>query len=166
MPSANPRINLTLTPHRYELLTRLAKLQGSSRAGIISETMELVYPMLERVCVVLEAAQRAQETRADGLREAVAKVEAELSPMLYEVASQFDLFMDQAGAAVGVDSPGESAMAQVRKIMEGDGAASSETVGRREPDGRVARGSNPRICNTGVRSPKTAKNPNPGRGSK
>lgn len=166
MPSVNPRINLTLPPHRYELLSRLARLQGSSRAGIISETMELVYPMLERVCVVLEAAQKAQQTRHDGLREVVTKAEAELMPLLYEAASQFDLFMDDIGGTVGLDKQAISSMEQVRKILEGEGSPASGSGGRREPDGRGARGANPRICNTGVRSTKSAKKSKSTRGTK
>lgn len=126
MPSINPRIALTLPPHRYDLLTRLAKLQGSSRAGIVSETMELVYPVLERVCVVLEAAHKAQETSQQGLRDAVSKAETDLMPLLYEAASQFDLFMDQAGSTVGAP-PVTPAMEQVRQIM--NGPSSSEAAG-------------------------------------
>lgn len=166
MPSANPRINLTLTPPRYELLTRLAKLQGSSRAGIISETMELIYPMLERVCVVLEVAQKAQQTRREGLQEVVAKAEAELMPLLYEAVSQFDLFMDDVGGTVGAESSAQRSMEQVRQIMQGDGPSSAAATGRREPAGAADGGVNPRICNTGVRSTKSAKNPKSARGSK
>lgn len=166
MPSVNPRINLTLPPHRYELLTRLAKLQGSSRAGIITETMELIYPMLERVCVVLEAAERAQQTRREGLLEVVAKAEAELMPLLYDAVSQFDLFMDDVGGTVGLEKSAERSMEQVRQIMQAEGPRSSGSSGRREPDGRAASGVNPRICNTGVRSTKSAKNPKSARGSK
>jgi len=150
MPTALPRLTITIQPHRHDLLKRLAALQGSSMAGVITETMELVYPVLERVCIVLEAAQRAQETRKDGLRAAVAKAEQELAPTLYEAISQFDLFMDEIGDQVGADRAAAS-MQQVRKIMSRDDTG-GHGVGAA---GDAAAGVNPRICNTGVRYPKT-----------
>lgn len=121
MPSKNPRINLTLDPLRYDLLTRLAKLQGTSRAALISETMEVVYPVLERVCVVLEAAQRAQETSRQGLRDSVAKAEAELLPMLYEAVNQFDLFIEDTADSMGVElDHRDRAFSAIQKAMEAD----------------------------------------------
>ena len=146
MPSVNPRIALTLPPHRYDLLTRLAKLQGNSRAGIITETMELVYPVLERVCVVLEAAHKAQESSQQGLRDAVSQAETELMPLLYEAASQFDLFMDQAGATVGAP-PVNPAMDQVRQIMKASSPVAAG--GSRRCRGPLPRSSLTPSCDTG-----------------
>ena len=51
---------LTLPPHRYDLITRLAALQGVSRAYLVNDMLEEIYPVLERVCVVLEAAKQSQ----------------------------------------------------------------------------------------------------------
>ena len=78
MPTINPRISLTLPPHRYDLITRLAALQGVSRAYLINDMLEEIYPVLERVCVVLEAAKQSQESVKNGLRDAVQQAEDEL----------------------------------------------------------------------------------------
>lgn len=154
MPTNNPRLSVTLSPHRYDLLKRLAALQGTSAAAVVSETMEMVYPVLERVCVVLEAARKAQETRKDGLRDAVSRAEAQLVPLLYEAVSQFDLFMDDAAGAVGAPS-GSAALAQVEQIVAREGAGAAG--GRRQPNGRRT-GANPRTSDTGVRLPKSVDN--------
>ena len=106
MPTPNPRINLTMQPHRYELVKRLATVQGVSMASVISEVLEEVYPVLERVCVVLEAARMAKETQRAGMREAVAAAEAELVPIIDKAVAQFDMFIDDAQKALGGSSSG------------------------------------------------------------
>lgn len=147
MPTKNPRINITVKPERYELLKRLASHQGTTMSGLVSETMEMMYPVMERVCVVLEAAKMAQESSKDGLRKTIAKAEAELLPMLYEAVGQFDMFVDDAAKSVGVEHDASShAVNIIRDIMDKDaasGAAGTGTSAR--AGGRVpAAGGNPR----------------------
>ena len=121
MPTANPRINITVKPERYELLKRLAAHQGTSMSGLVSETMEMMYPVMERVCVVLEAAKMAQESGKEGLRQTIAKAEAEMLPMLYQAVGQFDLFVDEAAKSVGAESSAaDHAVSVIREIMEKD----------------------------------------------
>ena len=62
MRTFNPRVGLTLKPHRYDLLKRMAALQGVSMASLVTELLEEFYPVLERVCVALEMAKGAQES--------------------------------------------------------------------------------------------------------
>lgn len=156
MPTPNPRISVVVTPERHELLRRLASLQQSSMAQIINETMEMVYPVLERVCVVLEAANKAQETRKDGLRQIVSKAELELLPHLYDAVSQFDLFMCDLEANTGA-SASPAASDAIRKVMEGPAPGGGDTR-----SGALPAGVDPRICNTGVRlSGKGKKTPSP-----
>jgi len=123
MPTKNPRINITVKPERYELLKRLASHQGTTMSGLVSETMEMMYPVMERVCVVLEAAKMAQESSKDGLRKTIAKAEAELLPMLYQAVGQFDMFVDDAAKSVGVEHDSSSHAASIiRDIMDKDSA--------------------------------------------
>lgn len=121
MPSAKPRIALVLEQPRYDLLKRLAALQGVSMASVVCEVMETVYPVLERVCVVLEAGKRAQESQKQGMRDAVEKAEADLLPHLYTAINQFDMFMDEAAEATGADLKALKSSEEVlRKFMEED----------------------------------------------
>ncbi len=109
MPTINPRIAITVPQHRYDLWKRMAELQGASMASLITEVLEELYPMLERMCVVLEAAQKAQQSSKEGLRKAVEQAEAEFIPLAKSTMGQFDLFMDRVTDAVTVESalPGE-----------------------------------------------------------
>lgn len=61
MATTKPRVNLTLEPEHYAILTRLAKVQGTSRARIINELFKEVVPQLESVVVTLEQAKAAAE---------------------------------------------------------------------------------------------------------
>ena len=60
MPTAKPRLQITLRPPTYLLLGRLAKLRRTSRAAIVAEFVEEVAPVLQRVETVLERAHEAQ----------------------------------------------------------------------------------------------------------
>ena len=60
MPTAKPRLQVTLRPHTYLLLGRLAKLRRTSKAAIVAEFVEEVAPVLQRVAAVMEKAAEAQ----------------------------------------------------------------------------------------------------------
>ena len=107
MPTINPRLQLTLPPHRHALLKRLAGLQGVSMSALVVDILDEFYPVMERVCVVLEAAAQAQATSKQGLKDAVAQAEAELVPLAQATLSQFDLFMQRVeGSISSADSEG------------------------------------------------------------
>jgi vacuolar-type H+-ATPase subunit H len=93
MPSTNPRIAITLHPYRYELLKRLAAMQGVSMASLVTGIMDELYPMLERLCIVLEASQEAKETALQGFRDAADQAERDLAPIAAKAMAQFDLFL-------------------------------------------------------------------------
>lgn len=157
MPTKNPRINLTLTPERYELLKRLAGYQGSTMAGLVSETMEMMYPVMERVCVVLEAAKRAQETSKEGFRDSIAKAEAEMLPLMYQAVDQFDMFVDEAARSLGVEFDTQETTSQViSRAMKGAEKAdeSLPTGGGRRP---IPHTENPRVVIRGPGSEKATK---------
>lgn len=122
MATEKPRINLTMQPHHYDLVKRLAAAQGVSMASILSEVLEPAYPVLERVCVVLEAARRAKETQISGMREALSAAEAELVPIMYQATTQFDMFIDQAHKALG-DSPDSGLPNATEAIRKARGAS-------------------------------------------
>ena len=89
-------------------------------AGLVGETMEMMYPVMERVCVVLEAAKRAQETSKEGFRDSIAKAEAEMLPLMYQAVDQFDMFVDQAAESLGVKfDPAETTSQVITRAMNG-----------------------------------------------
>lgn len=141
MPTINPRVNVTLRPEVYDLVSRLAKLQQRSRAAVLSELLHEVLPVLERVVVVGEAAKRAEVQAKEGLRESMEKAEAAILPHISAAMNQFDLLIDDATSHL-------------------QGHGSSPTKSARERSDRAIRG-----------APGTPKSPRPvtrgpGRGAK
>ena len=134
MPTINPRVNVTLKPHQYELLTRLGRAQGRSRSAILLELLELVFPVLERVVVAVEGAQKAQDMARDGLRESVERAEQAILPHVAAAMGQMDAFVDQVAG------------------LQGSHPATSESPqagGRRAAGGRPSRSSDPRPVTRG-----------------
>ena len=105
MPTAKPRVNVTLSVEDFELLSTLAKQQKRSRADMLRDLFQTIRPVLERVAVVTEAALRAQSTAKSGLIASAEKTEAELLPLMQQALGQFDMFLAdverQAGASGG-----------------------------------------------------------------
>nr|CRY96476.1 hypothetical protein [uncultured prokaryote] len=99
----------------------------------------MVFPVLERVCVVLDAAKTAKETSKEGLRDSIAKAEADLLPMLYQAVNQLDIFIDDAAASLGVpsDSLGQShaaiGKAMMGAISDPEGGSGATHSGRKAP---------------------------------
>lgn len=93
MPTDKPRVNVTLDQAAYDLLSTLARQQKRSRSDMLRDLFETMRPVLERVAVVSEAAQRAQATARQGMIDSAEKAEAELLPMVAKALGQFDMFV-------------------------------------------------------------------------
>ena len=105
MPTAKPRIQVTLTTAQYELLQRLSKLQHRSMSSIVAELWESIHPVLERVAVVLQAAVRAQDSAKEGLRAATEESERQLRPHVAAALGQLDMLtMDFEAVAPKADA--------------------------------------------------------------
>jgi hypothetical protein len=57
MPTANPRINVTLSPSLYAMVEELAKHQRVSRSMVLRELLEASEPALAQVVAMLKAAE-------------------------------------------------------------------------------------------------------------
>src|SRR5579883_735931 len=148
MPTVNPRVNVTLEPQQYELLSRLARAQRRSRSAILRELLELVIPVLGWVVVAVEGAQRAQEMARTGLRESVERAEAAILPHVQAAMGQLDLLVDQltqGAPSRPADTP-PSAPGEARVAARGRGWERPQ-IGQRDPR-PVTRGSG-----TGVATP-------------
>jgi hypothetical protein len=67
MPTVNPRVNVTLSPSTDVLVSRLAELRSVSKSQVLRELLDAAGPALQRVVVLLEAAQKAPREVLDGL---------------------------------------------------------------------------------------------------
>jgi hypothetical protein len=92
MATKKPRITVTLEPHVYEVLTKLAGLQGGSRSSIISDLMQSVTPIFERTCYVLQLAETANSGMNDDIKASMERSEAKLQEMMADAMGQLDVF--------------------------------------------------------------------------
>lgn len=90
------RVNLSFQPKEYELLTRLAEVQGKKRTQVLEELFHELRPVLEKTVAILEAAQKAQQESKAVLRSAVEKSEAVVESHMAAALGQYDWLLQQA----------------------------------------------------------------------
>ena len=100
MPTAKPRIAVTLNQTTFDVIARMAQLQGCSRGPVVAELLETVAPALARTVALLEAAADAPQQVRDGLLAAVQGTHNELAGISGDALRQLDFLLgefDQAG---------------------------------------------------------------------
>jgi len=94
------RIQVSFSEYDYDLIKRLADLQGVSMSAVVSDLFEPVRPVLHKVCVVLEAAKKAKQDAHEGIKFQVQHIEEQMQPMIDNALDQFDMFVGYVEAAV------------------------------------------------------------------
>ena len=128
MATDKPRINMALRQEHYDVVTRLAKLQGRSRSAVVVELLEAAIPVLERVVVVGEAAKRAHVVANEELRSSLEKAEAALMPHVNAALGQLDMLLPAGDAhearlallppaRAGSAGPGAKALARAPRAI-------------------------------------------------
>lgn len=142
MATTKPRLALTLEPEQYQILQRLAAVQGGSMARIVSEMLSEMLPMLTKVTEAMEAAQKAHEGMKASIRTAAEQAERDMQPLVATAIAQFDHFARQMDRLVesGGGTPVDHA---------GLGRPSGVARGRRKPAGAPA---DPRPVTRGLRN--------------
>ncbi len=127
MATTKPRLMITLEPEEYEILQRLAAVQGGTKSRIVSEMLAEVLPMLGKAAEAMEAAQRAQECMRASIRAAAEQAEQDMRPLVASAIAHFDHLareMDSlvepargtaGGSAVSAPSP-RAARGRRRKV--------------------------------------------------
>lgn len=114
MPTAKPRITITLTDEQHSTLHELAHLQGVSMSSIVVDLVDTTLPVLQRLTEVLRNASEAPQAVLDGLRASLDTAESDMLGHGEAVMSQLDLLVklgrgegagDGARAAVPAPSP-------------------------------------------------------------
>lgn len=93
MPTAKPRLNITLEPHRYALIKRYAELQGVPMAKVITGFMELTYDAVESLCVMMEGVEIADHQVRTGFKGSLQQAEKDILNAAFRQISQTDLFL-------------------------------------------------------------------------
>jgi hypothetical protein len=79
VPTAKPRITITLDPQVHATIERLAQLQGRSRGSVVAELLESAHPPLMRTVALLEAAKDAPDKVKADLRRVIEDLERQLA---------------------------------------------------------------------------------------
>ena len=133
MSTTKPRITVTLEPHTYEVLSRLAAVGGESMSSLVAQFVDVSLPSLERLVVVLERAKSAPQEALAGLASAVERAERTLLPALMNAQGMGDLFLSDIERGSTVKAP--TAPAQRAR------AAASPSVPKLRDPRLVTRGS-------------------------
>ena len=101
MPTAKPRITITLTEQQHAVLSSLASLQKVSMSSIVVDLLDTTLPVLERLTDVLQNAANAPQDLLDELRRTAQSAEKEVSEMGPHVLGLLDEMVDLSSVAVG-----------------------------------------------------------------
>ena len=132
MATTNPRITVTLKPHVYDVVKRLATLNGQSMSSIVSELLETVHPPLMRTIAILEAAAAAPKQVREGLKKTVEDMEREITKSAGSSISQLDWLLGEisasdGGASRSADTPPDAPNPHM--VIRGSGSESASPSG-------------------------------------
>lgn len=140
MPTLKPRIAVTLDQHTFDVIARMAVLQGCSRGSIVSDLLESVSPVLGRTVALLEAAANAPREIQEGLREVVETAHDDLVVISGDATKQLNLLLS------ALSSAGAQAEANPHVVTRGSGITDtppklkSKTPRKRSSTGGAANG--------------------------
>lgn len=107
MPTARPRIAVTLTAHQYAVLQSISSTSGQSMSSFIGELLEQSLPVLERMAQTFRRIKEVQDDQRRRIADELAAAQAEVEPVLSQVLSQFDLFSAKVEAAADLMASGD-----------------------------------------------------------
>lgn len=111
MPTAKPRVQVTLTRSSYEVLGRIAQARRISKSAVLSELFEAARPAMEKVAELLEVAAVAPKDTLQRFSAALQSGEDRAESLVAEGLGQMDLLLH--GLRNGVPW-GESAQGDAR----------------------------------------------------
>lgn len=105
MPTANPRVNVTLSPSLDSLVSSLAEHERVSKSTVLRELLEAAEPSLRQAVALMEAAKgasvKARKQIADDLAESIKVAEGVQHLMLQVAANHTRDIVDQAQTVRG-----------------------------------------------------------------
>jgi len=78
MATDKPRITVTLEPHTYNTIKRLAEIRKVSISSILSDMADESVPSLQRVISIFEAAEMMDKESLSSLKAALAQTEEKI----------------------------------------------------------------------------------------
>lgn len=139
MPTANPRINVTLSPSLDALVTRLAGLERVSKSMVLRELLETAEPALTHAVALMEAAQgasvKARQTLARDLQGALSAVEGTTALAIQNMATHTRDLVAEAESVTGRRPArvGAASAARTRRVSSRRPKGAAAGGGRRPP---------------------------------
>lgn len=85
MRKSDHRVAVYLSPESYEAVRYLSIASDRSMSSIVSELVDSVHPVIQRTARIVALAKEAQSQQREGLKQAVADAEAQMTPALLEI---------------------------------------------------------------------------------
>jgi len=104
MPTAKPRITITLTGEQHATLHALSEVQGVSMSSIVVDLIDTTLPVLQRLLEVLRNASQAPQAVLDSLRATLETAEGSMVGHGEAVNAQLDLLVSLSAGGGGAGS--------------------------------------------------------------
>lgn len=92
MPTARPRLSITLTEPLHNVLSRFAQLTDQSISSLVVQFLEQSAPQLERIAVMLQAAKDATPEALAQVKRTLDQAEAVLQSHQGAIMTSMDMF--------------------------------------------------------------------------
>jgi hypothetical protein len=133
MPTAKPRITITLTEHAHAVLSSLAQAQKVSMSSIVVDLVDTTLPVLERLAKVLQNAADAPQSVLDDLRRSVESAEGQFVGMQDTIMGELDSLVSESGGA----RAGDALAARARVPLAGRPPTSNRGVRNTSPTSKI-----------------------------
>lgn len=110
MPTKKPRITITLTERQHEVLQSISSSSGQPMAGIVTEVLEEIMPIFEKMAVTFQHLKNAKNLEKAKFTQALDDAHSAFEPLVAETADQFDLFLGKIERAAGPAARGARAV--------------------------------------------------------
>jgi len=100
VPTAKPRITITLSDRQHELLSALSSLQKVSMSSIVVDLLDSTLPVLERLTAVLQNAANAPQAVLDQLKLSAQSAEDDVTGIQGSMLEQLDLLVHASEGSV------------------------------------------------------------------
>jgi hypothetical protein len=90
MPTANPRISITLKPSLAAVLRELSELAGNSQSAMVAELLETSQPVFEKMVLVMRAAAKVRDAAKEEMAAGLERAQRRLEQQLGLLSDEFD----------------------------------------------------------------------------
>lgn len=138
MPTVKPRIQVTLTPHQYEVIKAVTATSGQSMSTFLAELVELSMPTFEKMAHAFATIRDAQRLEKERLAKSLEQAHDRIEPLAHQALAEFGRMVDVIEAAA--ESPSRSGARKADSVAAGDAGASRSGAGAAKSPRPVTRG--------------------------